>query len=1156
MNTFDVLKRNLSLQASHVIEASAGTGKTFTIQHLFSRLLIESHAPLSIEEIVVLTFTRNATTDLKNRIRANLKESMAILEHFIVKNVILTNTPDYLVAILEKGLEAASQAQKKLEQAFFHFDKAHIFTIHGFCAKLLKEHSFEGDLALNHEPEKEGLSSAELLEVIYDFFRLCIKENFCSPGQLAIYLKEDRFQKKLLNLLRSGYECTSPTPFITSYYSFLEVMGCLKEKFKLEPAKLLEDFQLQANYYKNHSSSLTKAMVFYKIQRFAALFEKTKWSLEDFDLFMQDGVIWSQALDAFLLKKNVPSLSLHYPSFTEQLNQSLTPLIEKERSFSFLLNRFGDACLAFLKKHQKEVESVSPDELLQKMHQAIQSHLHFVHAIQNRFRGVIVDEFQDTNLIQWEIFQQLFLPNSGWKGFIYLVGDPKQAIYSFRHADVYTYFSAVQELGTASLFSLNVNYRSHPYLIAALNTLFDAKYLPQFISLPKSQKDLTYQSVLPSPFIATDSFQYEKGAIHFCIADLENKERSLSLLEESVFFPFILQEIQKHQIRQKRSLKEFAILVRDRHQGKRLARFLSEFQVPCYFQRGVVLNQTMAFSALKDLMRAVCEYRNFQIVKIALATPVLSWTYEELQNERYVEEASMRFHQLYVVLMEKGFNCFFHQFLESTLSLTEQKSVLENLLGRENGLEIYHDLQQIADLIVDAQYDSWQEPIEILDFLKKLTLKEDDEAAFFKREENGREGISILTLHASKGLEFDIVFAIGLVNRKKRKEDLIPIYENQRKPQLTHCERLSQAYQNYCEELDAEKMRELYVAMTRAKFQLYIFIDGSLSPKIEFGEASAIELFVARLGQPPFQNYCELYKRIERGLKESLIQFLEKIGRAHYITYSLHTESFKGGDSFCLNQKKEIAISPPIAFTPNFSQMYINSFSKLKTNFFSEREVTSPQDFEACTKNPHTLPANAQTGIFLHSILEKVSFENLKTIQKESELLSLISPYILKSFKSWEGVIASMVFHTVKTPLILKSTTLRLCDLEHDSLYREAEFLFPIEKESELKLSKENRFMQGAIDLVFFYNGLYYILDFKSHWLGPSYAFYTAPVLKTFLEKEGYLLQGKIYRESLKQYLRLCDPRPFETIFGGIIFLFLRGIQLGQTIGYYHLSDF
>lgn len=1161
MKKFNVLDRALRLHQHYLLEASAGTGKTFSIQNIVVRLLIEPQpqgGPLALNKILVVTFTRAATRDLKLRIRLNIEQALHFLQSWIQQAVVPEHAPDYLKVCIEKGKEAVLYARKNLQQALFAFDQAQIFTIHSFCARMLKQFALESDMGLHAFSGEEPLPQSEIKTIIRDFFRTEVRLEHYSPAQLEILLKEDPEQKKLLRAIQRGYGFTSLPPFKQVYDHFCEMMHELKENLALTAEKMVEDFRLQAVAYRNHKGSDNKAETLAKLMRFAKLFDQEEWSTQDLDSLLEDGIVWVKALDVNLLKGKAPKIDvLYYPELTRKLKNTLYPLIENARDFSVLLARMAHDCQQLLHRYQREEEKLSPDDFLRKMHAALDQP-GFLTQVQANYQAVIIDEFQDTDPLQWQIFKRLFIPeNHSWKGYLYLVGDPKQSIYSFRQADIYTYLAAAQALGEQHCFSLDVNYRSQPHLVQALNLLFATENLPHFIPLPKKSFFLPYQPVQAAHMQANQCFEDERGAIHFFIADGEAFKRpKLTDLETHVFFPFIAREIERLHREKELTFRQFAVLVRDRHQALRLAEFFSQVKIPYLNQRGTSLANSPALQALTDLMRAILHPQDRGAIRAALGSPLIGWTHEELKQLTSMEVILLFIQRLRIYLFEKGFAAFFQEMLQTHLG-SQKQTVLEQILAREGGLEFYRDLQQIVDIIVDHQYQDWNGPEGIVPFLDQFQVWENNEDERVKRfQDPATDGVKILTLHVSKGLEFEIVFALGLVNRTGIKEDLIPVESADGQLLLAPLVHHEKEHEGYCEENDAEKMRQLYVALTRAKYQLYIPVALHLpSESIKRGEASPMDLFLARLWQP-VAAYEALYERIKYYTGKSLIDFIEKVGKEHFITYSIHQEVVCDLASK-MRPKKTLALQAPSPVIVHGQPLWMTSFTHLSqhvectTSEYATVTVSSPRDYECDLKTIHTLPANSETGLLLHHILEKITFTDLKLLQNPSQMIPLIRPFVQKTaFRQWEQVVSQIIWNTLHTPLPHLANSFCLADLEPTQLYREMSFLFPYQKGQIIEdIHFQEGLIKGVIDLLFCHEGRYYLIDWKTNWLGIDADAYHPEALQNSMQEHAYFLQAAIYTEAIKRYLKLVEPRPFEQCFGGIYYLFLRGLQPGHTTG-------
>ncbi len=1161
MKQFNVLDRNLRVHQNYLLEASAGTGKTFSIENIVVRLLVETSEeriePFTLNAILVVTFTRAAARDLRLRIRSNINQALRLINQWLSGETGCADVPDYLVALLEEGEETAKIAKKRLQYALFTFDQAQIFTIHSFCSRMLRNHMMESDMGFQSERPGEALPPEEIMGVIRDFFRTGIRPDTYSPAQLSVYLREDPDQKKLLKAAQRGYDFVEIPSFSELHRRFSFEMEELKRSLRLDRQRLIEDFKCQYESHRNYRSGETKAETLEKAVRFASLFDKNSWDFNDLDLLIRDGLVWVLALDPKLLKsRSQPPKYLHFPQLFNLLNEKLGPTLELVADFSAIFARLASDCQQLLRRRQTEEEKFPPDELLKKLHLAIDQGV-FAEGIRAKYQVAVIDEFQDTDPVQWEIFRRLFLPeDDSWSGFLYLVGDPKQSIYSFRQADIYTYLSAARALGPGHCFSLDTNYRSQASLVQALNTLFSHENAPCLIPLPGQNSHLPYHPVHSAKNSKTYSFQDAKESVHFFVADGRNfKKPTFSYIEGSILIPYIAQEIEYLTEKSGVSFSQIAVLVRDRYQALRLTDFFEARKIPYVNQRGTSLTESPALPALIDLIRAVMNPRDRSAVKTAAGGPLIGWTHSDIREPERMEGILLPIIYLRQCLTEDGVSRFFDEFMQSRW-LPDGLTVQERLLSREGGIEFYHDLRQLIDIVVDSCHRDWSGPEGLVPFLDGLHQWEANEDPRVKRfQDPSKNGVKILTLHVSKGLEFDIVFALGLVNRSGMKESLIPI-EKDGKIVLSPVLDDRKAHALYFEEGDAEKMRQLYVAMTRAKHRLYVpaILSGECSA-LESGEASPIDLFLAKLGREP-AVYSRIYERINAPYDGLFTRFLDSVGIDNHISYSVHQKIVLGtvekritGGVDNLERPRTVSVLNDPIMISSFSAM-----SSLVSSVAYDEGKSVPHDFECDEKTVHTLPSCAETGTLLHLLLDEMSFSELN-----QELDSTSSPrypelYIWDPrFKPWGKTISRLILNTLMTPLSAEDPSFFLANLDPSCMYKEMSFMFPssgLDHSDELQVS--DGFIRGIVDLIFLWQGKYYIVDWKSNWLGPRSEDYSHNALQKSMSENGYFLQGSIYTEALGRYLRLVDPRPFDDCFGGVFYLFMRGMSPGHATGIYH----
>ncbi len=1156
MNSFNVLDRKINIHKNYLLEASAGTGKTFSIENIVVRLLIEENPENQndtlLDQILVVTFTRASTRDLNLRIRSALEACLTSLRNPT------TSIPDYMQVIIAQGQEKVDSAIHHLENALAIFDQAQIYTIHGFCLRMLTSFSFESDFhATVGDSQERSIRKEEIIQLIRNFFRTEIRQGVYSPTQLQIILNShknriENVQEALLNQLNKDCNILPPPDFSSSVSSFNILMHKLKNEFGFQSEKLGQDFDQQIDCYKAIPKKTTKP-----VYEFFNLFDQHVWSEEDFDFLIKEGLLVCEFLapeNARKQKKPPEQTSLHYPHFITILQQTLAPLIAEARSYESIFARMVHDCRQLLEIYLAEEEKYRENDLLKNMQRALYNPS-FLEKVRHRYHVAIIDEFQDTDPIQWEIFRKLFLDSESPKQCkIYLVGDPKQSIYAFRQADIYTYLSAAQSFTLEHQASIDTNYRSQPSLVKGLNILFQA--CPKMFSLPslsnESKNYLDCPPVKIAPHAKEHFFSDQLTSIHFYWAKVKNSHMRYNLPtgsnEEEFYFPFIAQEIMRLHNLDGFKFNQFAVLIKNKFQAQRLAHFFDRHHIPYSLQKQVSLTDSLAWNNLKELLLAVLHPKNENYVKIALGGQIIGWNYHQiklLNDPTLLEKVLAKFFNLKRKLVKEGFGSFFHQLMRSSWH-SDELTVIQKLLEQEKGEVFLDELNQIAALLIEYQSEQSSNPERLFEFLTDCqNLSLEDETRLKKFSDPTREAVSILTIHNSKGLEYEVVFAQGLLGRHKVSEQFIPQKEGLFHNLVPCVNKDSELYLKHCEELDAEKMRQLYVAMTRAKYRLYLpvaTIDHKNSGKgsLDLGAASPMDLFLARLDKSSC-NYQELYQRIEQEDGSDFQTFLSKYPENY--SYTLLNEMiFSMGQ---MSPKQTVELIPPEKIVISVEPCFIQSFtalSKSKGATLEHGYADIPHDFDFPEKNAHTLPSGSLTGKLLHKILEDISFSALQNVNSATELTPWIQPFVANNhFSPWEKVICEMIYKALHVPLKNKFC---LTEINPFLLYRETEFLFPYEIEMQIEEVQWHKgFLKGVMDLVFCHNNLYYLIDWKSNWLGKSVEDYTSEKMIVAMQQNHYYMQARIYQEALKRYLKLVDTRPFEEIYGGCFYIFLRGLN-------------
>lgn len=1155
MKPFDVLSRHENLTSSRLLEASAGTGKTHAIENIVARLLIDD-AAVELEKILIVTFTRAATEELKVRVHKNLCKVASLCKDYLLGEI--HESPiDYLQALFEKGQAAVRHAYKLVEQALAGFDVASIFTIHAFCQRMLKEFLFEG-----HFPaENREMTPTEVYQLIRDFFRTALDETLLTPEQLQRVLAHcrsiEQLEKKLYQLSLSNIELSLDMPLPALQQKFYQAMHSLKQKLQLESSKIMQDFYLQAPAYKEicDAKKRPKASNVAKAQAFADLFDKAAWDAADFDVLVRDGLYFVEAFSDSNRdrRKQAPSdTALHYPLFVSMLESSLGAVVRQARHADRILVTLAAGCRKLIKAYFAQEGILNFNDMLDSMQQALQ-HANFVHQVQERFAVAIIDEFQDTDPQQWHIFEKLFL-NSHSR--LFLVGDPKQSIYAFRQADIYTYLAAAEMLGHDKQATLAVNYRSTTSLVQALNYLFSENLLDSFMPLPRYHKTLPYRPV-ESCGLVSEKFVDAYAAVNFMAVPVDEKG-SLSEIEEKYYLPFIVDELINLHASRQLSFNDCAILVADRFQAERVSEYLKRCCIPCHMQRHKSLVQASSFLALKDLLQAVLYPKNENLLKIALGGPICCWNEHDLirlDDMFYRARIVADFIKLRKIWQSLGFCSFFQTLLAFSFHPAES-SLVEKMLAKQDGDELYRHLLQLSLLLGEEEHHRQLMPHQLVDFFDELEKWDADEATEVKALlDPSAEAVVVMTMHASKGLEFEVVFALGAIRRSRSPDLIVPVA---REGQKVICEvadsETDARYQLHSQELDAEKLRQLYVAWTRAKQRLYIpLLEGEGRRRLE--SFSAMDLYVQKVQQKAAS--CSV-TMLELFLGRRLPHDEQQAKLLHSQDYSIAYLRLEPAVGKRFEREVKVPtrlVIPPTAQIPckvemlhSFNSLYpvVASQSTLKSSF----QKVMPYDFNAEVKNVHSLPVCIELESLWHAIIGHIPIAILCKDSNEALLRPYVAQVIMATpFAAWEEVLITMVNNAWRASIPTNAGFLSLQDIEEWDVCRAYEFLFPTAGLTDLAISPG--YLHGMIDLICRKEDKYYLINWKSHWLGSDATAYQPKHLQQVMQESDYLSQAKIYVEAFKRYLAICDDRPFEELFGGLYFFFLRGLSAGSSCGIY-----
>ncbi len=1035
--SFDVLLRQCNINQNILCEASAGTGKTFTIEHLFIRRLIQE-PKVNVREIAVLTFTKAVAAELTVRLKRALDKAIIDLR---TKN---EQAADYLIAVIEE--EKAEDTANLLEIARDAIEFCAIDTIHGFCYRCLSEYATG---VLNDENSKFA-TGADCSYYIEEFFRIALDDDSITKQELrALLVSHKRDFALLLQKLTASLwdENKQPVQDVQELICQIKNTACPWTEDEIKEQLAFATYQYKGLRSKDKE---LKSGIQESIDAFASLFIH-----QDVAAFIKNPffaeVLFSDP------KANSNVVDTPVVIFARQLQPLLYRLAHPDSIFE----RFKLKCRKFVSRQLENRGLYVLHELLITMEEKLSDN-DFTQYLKNRFSAVIVDEFQDTDPRQWNIMQKLFVQN--WQGFLYIVGDPKQAIYSFRQADVYCYMQAKNRKNQA-VVTLTKNFRSSPELVSALNTLFVGPHTPALFYLPKLATSLDVAEISAGADVANLS-QDTIGAIHFFNAEgLLGRKKTwpTEQLESDCFFSFIAQEIVSlHKLGI--AYSQMAILVKDRYQADRVERYLKNRGqlVHSWRKKSVIGSEAHLF--LQRLIASLAAVKNRSLlIDLVMRHPFAysSANCDKLgQNLEYWAQ-----HVSHLLFLKKQFDVsclagLIFSFLQSTWPGFDK--CMKEVLWQEK--DFLYDLDLIVELVLDHSR-SLDELQEYMDELKCFSQSEKDQE--MSRYNPALEGVQILTLHASKGLEFEVVFALALASRS---------------PQIDNHDDAA--------EIDAEKLRQYYVACTRAKKRLYLPVaiqqdiheikPGMASPMELFLQTTSVDTLIARSGGTVTSVHLK---------PNNVISALEQVKQ---------------------NDKAPILFSPYM-HRQNFA--YLTSFSKLNISVYAPK-----------VKVEDALPIGSEGGIVFHELL--------------AELLPcralLDHDYVKQHLAStvFEGFEAEV--HTIlQRALNVRLGAFSLAEIDVKRLQTEVSFC---------KQEDNRKVVRGTIDLFFEHDGKFYLIDWKSNALES----YSKQNLQNEVQAHGYDLQAKIYTEAFLGSLGIE-----QSCFGGFYFVFLRALNDKTNEGIY-----
>ena len=1166
---------NIDLEKITLIEASAGTGKTYTITTLFCRLIALGYP---VESILVVTFTEAAAAELKLRVRTRLFDTLISLSNEACKD------EDDLIQFLRQESQAALICQR-FSHALNCFDQSSIMTIHSFCMKVLKEHAFESHSYFDIElvPDR----SLFLNQVSHDFFMIHVNS-------------QDTLFLSYLNQRQ-----VTPQSFISSF-------GKAVSRSDLVTIPLCADFENIFDEYRQvlkkiHDILVTRSGEIIELLLNHNGINKRSYSKKNIPAWLEAS--WKKLevkKENTLLKMSEKGDTLfkftqtRLAQYTEQgavlPEHEFFELCEKLLGFYDVFeNNLISLKIKFLTFFKKELEKVKKvqgicffDDLVNDLAAVFENKDSFnlQKAVRQTYKACLIDEFQDTDPRQYEIFSKFFSFTDNTPFF--MIGDPKQAIYAFRGGDIFAYLKASKECDQS--FTLQKNYRSAPWLVKGINEIFSGRPNPflfeqiEFlkVSTPDTVENFLIEGKKDIPplqfcFIKRDELEVDKRG--FVSKETASKiipnivARDIAALLESD------KRLTNNQISgsKKTTPKDIAVLVRTNKQAQQIQKALSDFSIPSYLSKtGSVFDSSQARD-LHDILLAVYNPGNSNYIRAALCTSVFGFTSKDIielnENQEILYQWQERFMAFKQNWDSKGFApmimaLFHHEdaFLKSNPGLDER--------GMTN---FYHLVELISNTDIERQLSAYYL---IKWYTRQLSGESRKESIDELRLETDKKSVAIVTIHKSKGLEYPIVYLPYLwEGQRKSPSENILFHDPDKEHGLTldlrsktGSEDVAASAIYYEKEDKAEQRRLLYVALTRASAMCRVFWGG-----FNTIETSALGLLLhdsdCKDGWQNDQsmiNDLEQFKSqasqtvlIESYVDKSINPFMDQ---ASLQKTSLSAKQITRGIQASWKMSSFSAIihnsSDP---TPFLKQKHLNQES---LDISKKETLITLSDF----------PKGAGSGDFFHSIFETLDFTS-----DAREIANQVKAKFDQFGFSDSGMLntaTASVKEVLETKLVTKKRQFCLRDIKPDQRFNEMEFIFPVnsfntasiikafeqsnfkskisgylKKLSQLTTNSLKGFIKGFIDLVIHHKDKWYIVDYKSNFLGKTYESYSQDAMLHAMSEHHYFLQYYIYTVAFHRYLESrLKGYDYNTHFGGVFYLFIRGMHpgFGSQYGVFH----
>jgi exodeoxyribonuclease V beta subunit len=1150
---------DLPLDGLRLIEASAGTGKTFTLATLATRLVIERG--LRVGQILAVTFTDAATQELRERLRRRLTLAARIASGATVDEADAESALTRAMIQVQLQHEDGAALCARLQRAAYETDLAAVLTIHGFCARALHEHALQTG---------QSFAAAEMIgsdrelrdEVAADLWRslgadpvnagLLRAQWPAGPGALAADLGA---LLRAQRVVPAPSEATpDPLPALAHAAQALRaalVLHGAAARAQLDAA--IAGKVLNGNSYK---ASLP-AELCSALETWSAIGDATRPIDARIDR-LTPHYLASRTNKGKEAQRPVSPLFAAVETYLQAsqarerwLNARAIALVHRVRTQAA-------ARLAALKRIRR-VQTY--DDLIEGVATALDGPQgeQLAEELRRQYAFALVDEFQDTDPRQWAIFERVFADRA-----LFLIGDPKQAIYRFRGGDVHTYLGA--KAVTTPAPALDHNFRSRPALLRAIAALYQRAGVAAFVDERIRFHDVQTGGriadaaclrdggiaaalsvrVLPAPGDGRPAYKADESrelAARACVAAIHAWLRDARDGRATIDG----RRVQPGDI---------AVLVRTHDEAARMQLALSAAGIPAVAAGRQSLFATEQAQELLAVFEALLQPGDDGRLRGALATVLLGFDAAGIARLD-LDQDWHREWQLRALTWRERWQR--HGPLALVADLCAEQA--PRLLGLADGERRLTNFLQLGEALQEA--DARALGLHgLVDGLRRRIAEADpdDETQQLRLESDARR-VQILTLHKSKGLEFPLVFlpfaAVGKGDRNARRWCEYPTAGGrvlQLKSEDAAADELpwDEAASKAADEERAEDARLLYVGLTRAQHALWL----ATGPLYRSGATP----LSAMLGDPATLrtgvdgDIAVAVGEVPAGLAPLALETVGALPIARAARRVLSRD-------WWVYSFTQLTGEAPGAF---------DAAARSELERGAEDEPESPLPIVAATADRRF--SGSRFGNVLHAALERVDFAAWCGWRhgegpppgQETPLRAALrgEGYLEADLDDGTAQLATLVGNTLNAALPEGS---RLCELPPEARRAEMEFHFALQPTSTDALlallhahgllrerqafglrRRLEGLMTGKIDLVYVHAGRYYLLDYKSNRL-PAY---DAAALDAAMADSEYTLQALIYTLALHRWLRFRlgdEAYDYARDFGGVRYLFCRGLDAASA---------